>query len=75
MRRSESGCPVCGRDHTSRACNPRVLRGIDGAHTRAWNIELDPLQTPTEHRTLARRLREGFEMLQDDDVVRPDEQF
>lgn len=63
-----NGCPVCGHVHISRDCNPNVLRGIDGAHTRAWNQELDPRQTPQERRTLARRLREGFEMMQDDDV-------
>jgi hypothetical protein len=66
--RSKNGCPICGHPHQSRDCNPRVLAGIDGAHSRAWNELLDPRRTPPERRSYNHRLREGFLMLQDDDL-------
>lgn len=76
LRREESWCGVCGktmRNSAGHKCPPRVLGAIDAAHTRSAALDLecgDYLGHPGNHRSFARRLREGVDLMllsQDDE--------
>lgn len=63
-------CPICGVDYNTsfqHRCNPRVLRGIDGAHTAANNREMYPERYKSRTRTYDERLNEGLRMLAEKD--------
>lgn len=55
-------CPICGDAPFHRACDPKVLAGIDAANTRARNENDDGVYNLFEF-SLNQRLHDGYEML------------
>ena len=68
----EDYCPICGKRNHSGNCARSVYAGIDAANTRATYEEQDESYCSPFGKTpnLQTRLKEGFEMLSDDEVVK-----
>ncbi len=59
-------CSVCGKRHDSKRCDPRVLRGIDAANTRALH-EVECAFSDPMRRPVAERIEAGAEILFEDE--------
>ncbi len=79
MAKEDYYCPICGRFYhkkedegtrPSHKCSPKVLRGINAASTRAINGN-----TFYPEPSLHEQLKDGFSMLNDDEVVSFRERF